>query len=176
MVYDPPVISFCLDRTRAAKLSLVGPLYSHLQMWELDHKEGWVPKHWCFQTVVMEKTLESPLDWKIKPVHPKGNQSWILIERTDAEAETLILWPPDAKSQLTGKDPDAVKDWGREEKGETEDVVVGWHHRLYEHKFGQTLGDGEGQGSLAYCSTWSHKESDMTEQLNKQQKYNFKLL
>ena len=98
-------------------------------MWELDNKESWVPKNWCFWTVVLEKTLESPLDCKeIQPVHPKGDQSWLLIGRTDAEAETSILWPPDAKSWLIGKDPDAGKDWGQKEKGMTEDEMVGWHH------------------------------------------------
>ena len=104
---------------------------SHVQMWELDHKEGWVRKNWCFWTVVLEKTLESPLDWmEIKQVNPKGNQPWIFIGRTGAEAEALILWPLDVKSRLTGKDPDAGKDWGQEEKGATEDEMVGWHHRL----------------------------------------------
>ena len=100
-------------------------------MWELDYKESWVPKNWCFWTVVLEKTLESPLDCKeIQPVHPKGNQSWILIGRTDAEAEAPILWPPDAKKWLIGEDPDAGKDWRQEEKGTTQDEMVGWHHQL----------------------------------------------
>ena len=102
---------------------------SHVQMWELDHKEGWVPKNWCFQIVVLEKTFESPLDSnEIKPVNPKKDQPWIFTGRTDAEAETSILWPPDAKIGLTGKDPDAGEDWGQEEKGTTEDEMVGWHH------------------------------------------------
>ena len=109
---------------------------SHVWMWELDHKEGWAPKNWCFWTVVLEKTLESPLDCKeIQPVHPKGNQSWIFIERTDAEAEAPILWPPDAKTWLIGKDPNVKKDWRQEEKGTTEDKRAGWHHRLNEHEF-----------------------------------------
>ena len=139
-----------------------------LWMWELDHKEGWAPKNWCFWTVVLEKTLESPLDCKrIKPVHPKGDQSWIFIRRTDAEAEAPILWPPDAKNWFTGKDPDAGKDWGQEEKGTTEDEMVAWHHRLNGHEFEQALGDGEGWESLAYCSPWGCKESDTTERLNK---------
>ena len=104
---------------------------NHVWMWELDHKEGRAPKNWCFWTVVLEKTLESPLDCKeIQPVHPKGNQPWIFIGRTDAEAEALILWPPDAKSQLIGKNPGSGKDWGQEEKGMTEDETVGWHHWL----------------------------------------------
>jgi len=132
---------------------------SHVQMWELDHK-AWALKNWCFQTVVLEKTLESPLDCKeIKPVNPKGNQSWIFIGRTDAEAKAPILWPPDAKSWLTGKDPDTGKDWGQE-KETTKDEMVGWYHRLNGHEFEQTPGDGEGQGSLAYCSPWGRKESD----------------
>ena len=113
------------------------------------------------------KTLESPLDCKeIQPVHPKGNQSWIFIGRTDAEAETPILWLPDAKNQLIGKDPDVGKDWRQEEKGTTEDEMVGWHHRLSGHEFKQALGDGDGQGSLACCSPWGCKELDTTKRLN----------
>ena len=105
-------------------------------MWELDYKESWAPKNWCFWTVVLEKTLESPLDCKeIQPVHPKGDQSWVFIGRTDVEAETPILWPPDVKNWLIGKDPDAGKDWRQEEKGMTEDEMVGWHHRLNGHEF-----------------------------------------
>ena len=107
--------------------------------WELDHKEGWVPKNWCFQIVLLEKILESPLDCtEIKPVNPKGNQPWIFTGRTDAEAEAPVLWPPDAKSQLNGKDPDAGKDWRQEDKGMTEDEVVGWHHWLNGHESEQT--------------------------------------
>ena len=106
-------------------------------MWELDYKESWVLKNWFFWTVVLEKTLENPLDWeKIQPVHPKGDQSWVFIERTDAEAETPILWPPHAKSWLIGKDPDVGRDWGQEEKGMIEDEMAGWHHRLNGHEFG----------------------------------------
>ena len=109
---------------------------SHIWMWKLDYKESWVPKNWCFWVVVLEKTFESPLDCKeIQLVHPKGNQSWIFIGRTDAEAETRTLWPPDAKNWLIGKDPDAGKDWRREEKGMTEDEMVGWHHQLNGHEF-----------------------------------------
>ena len=139
---------------------------SHVWMWELDHKEGWAAKNWCFQTVVLEKTLECPLDSKIKPVNPKGNQLWVLSGRTDAKAEAPILWPPDAKSWFIGKDPDAGKDWGQEEKGATEDQMVGWHHWLDGHEFEQTQGDTEGQRSLECCSSWGCKESDMTEGLN----------
>ena len=105
-------------------------------MWELDYKESWAPKNWCFWAVVLEKTLESPLDSKeIQPVHPKGDQSWIFIRRIDAEAETPILWPPEAKNWLKGKDPDAGKDWRWEEKGIAEDEMVGWHHQLNGHEF-----------------------------------------
>ena len=136
-------------------------------MWELDYKESWVPKNLCFWTVVLEKTLESSLNYKeIQPVHPKGNQSWVFILRTDAEAEAPILWPPDAKNGLIGKDPDAGKDWRQEEQGTTEDEMVGWHHRLNGHEFEQVLGVGDRQGSLVCCSPWGCKESDTTEQLN----------
>ena len=122
---------------------------SHVWMWELDYKKCWAPKNWFFWIMTLEKTLESPLDWKkIQPVHPKGNESWIFIGRTDAEAETLVLWPPDVKSQLTEKDSDAGKDWRQKEKGKTEDEMVGWHHWLNRHEFEQTLGDSEAQGSL----------------------------
>ena len=122
-------------------------------MWELDHKEGWVLKNWCFWTVVLENTLESSLDCKeIKPVNTKRNQAWIFIGRTDAEAEAPILWPPDAKSWLIWKDPDATKDWRLEEKGTTEDEMVGWYHQLNRHEFEQSPGDSEGQGSLACCT------------------------
>ena len=106
-------------------------------MWELDYKESWAPKNRCFRTVVLEKTLESPLDCKeIQPVHPKGDQSWVFTGRTDVEAETPILWPPDVKSWLIGEDPEAGKDWGQEKKGTTEDLMVGWHHWLNGHEFG----------------------------------------
>ena len=139
----------------------------HVWMWELDYEESWAPKNWCFWTVVLEKTLESPLDCKeIQPVHPKGDQSWLFIGRTHAEAETPILWPPDTKNWLTWKDPDAGKDWRQEEKGMTEDEMVGWHHQLDGHGFEQVLGAGDGQGRLVCCGPWGHKESDTTEQLN----------
>ena len=137
---------------------------SHVLMWELDHKEGWVPKNWCFWTLVLNKTLESPLDCKeIKPVNPKGNKSWIFIGRTDAEAEGPILWLPDVKNWLIGKDPDAGKDWRQEEKGTIEAEMVGCHHWLNGHEFEQTLRVGEGQGSLVCFNLWGYKESDMAE-------------
>ena len=136
---------------------------SHVWMWELDYKEGWVLKNWCFWTVVLEKTLESPLDCKeIQPVNPKGNQSWIFIERTDVEAETPILLPPDVKNWLIWKDPDAGKNWRQEEKGMTEDEMVGWHHWLNGHEFAQAPRVGDGLRNLVWCSLWRCKESDMT--------------
>ena len=126
-------------------------------MWELDHKESWVLKNWCFWTVVLEKTLESPLDCKdIKPVNPKRNQSGLFIGRTDGEAEAPILWPPDVKNWLIKKDPDAGKDW-RQEKGRPEDEMVRWHHRLDGHEFEQAPGVGDGQGDLVSCSPWGRK-------------------
>ena len=116
---------------------------SHIHMWELGHKEGWAPKNWCFW-IVLQKTLESPLDRKeIKPINPKGNQPWKFIGRNAAEAEAPILWPPDVKSRVIGKDPDAGKDWRQEEKGVTEDEMVRWHHLLNVHEFEQTLGSSE---------------------------------
>jgi len=137
---------------------------SHVWMWELDYKESWVLKNWCFWTVVLEKTLESPLDCKeIQPVHPKGNQSWIFIGRTDAEAKSPILWHPDGKNWLIWKDPDAGKDWRWEEKGMTEDEMVGWHHWCDGREFEQAPRVDDGQGSLGCCSLWGHKELDTTE-------------
>ena len=139
----------------------------HVWMWELDHKENRALKNWCFWTVMLEKTLESPLDCKeIKPVNSKRDQSWIFIGGTNAEAEALILWPPDMKNWLIGKNPDAGKGWGQEEKESTEDEMVGWHHQLKGHEFEQAPGVGDGQGSLVCCGPWSSKESDMTELLN----------
>ena len=139
----------------------------HVWMSELDYKESWGLKNWCFRTVVLGKTLESPLDCKeIQPVHPKGDQSWVFIGRTDVEAETPILWPLDAKNWLIWKDPDAGKDWWQEEKGMTEDEMVEWHHWLNGHRFGWTKGVGDGQGGLACCSSWGRKELDTTEWLN----------
>ena len=137
---------------------------SHVWMWELDYKESWAPKNWCFWTVVLEKTLESSLDCKeIQPVHPKADQSWIFIGRTNTEAP--ILWLPDTKSRLIGKDPDSGKDW-RQENGMTEGEMVGWHHQLYGHEFEQAPGVGDGQGSVMCCSPQGRKESDTTEWLN----------
>ena len=136
-------------------------------MWEMDHKEGWAPKNWCFQTVVLEKTLESPLDCKeIKPVNPKRNCSWIFIARTDVEADTPILWLPDVKIWLIRKDPDVGKDWRHEQKGVTEDEMVGYHHWLDGHEFEKAPRVGDGQGSLACCSPWGCKELDMIKWLN----------
>ena len=158
-------------------------------MWELDSKESWELKNWCFWTVVLEKTPESPLDCKeSQPVSPKGNQSWIFTGRADAEAEAPILWPPDVKNWLTGKDPDAGKDWRQEETGMTEDEMVGWPHWLEGHEFEQALGVGGGQGSLACCSPWGHKESDFeswkllslktinSKNLNKKESKHFKVV
>ena len=140
---------------------------SHAWMWELDYKESWALKNWCFWTVVLEKTLESPWDCKeIQPVHPKGDKSWVFIGRTDVESETPILWPPYAKSWLIRKDPDAGKDWGQEEKGMTEDDMAGWHHQLDGHGFGWTPGVGDGQGGLACCGSCGRKELDMSERLS----------
>ena len=134
-------------------------------MWKLDYKESWAPKKWCFWTVVLEKTLESPLDYKeIQSVHPKGNQSLIFIGMTEAEAP--VLWPRDAKSWLIWRDPDAGKDSGQEEKRMTEDEMVGWHHLLHGHRCGWTPGVGDRQGGLVCCGSWGCKELDMTEWVN----------
>ena len=144
-----------------------GSSSSHVWMWELDYKESWALKNWCFWTVMSEKALESPLDCKeIQPVRSEGDQSWVSIGRTDVEAEIPILRSPDVKSWLIGKDPDAGKDWGEEEKGMTEDEMVGWHHRLNGLGVGWTLGVGDGQGGLGCCISQVHKESDTTEWLN----------
>ena len=150
---------------------LYGPDYSfsnrRVQIWELDHKEAWAQKNWCFRIVVLKRTLESPLDYKeIKPVNPKGNQPWIVIERTDAKAEAPKFWPSDLKSLLIGKDLGDGKDWRQEEKWATEDDMVGCHHWLNGHEFEQTPGDSEGQGSLACYSPWSCKDLEMTKRLN----------
>ena len=140
-----------------------GSSSGHVWMWELDCEEGWAPKNWCFWTVLLEKTLESPLDCKeIQPVHPKGNQPWIFIGRTDVEVETSIILPSNVKNWLIWKDPGPGKIWGPKEKGMTEDEMVGWHNWLSGHEFEQAPGIGYGQGSLACCSPWCHKESDTT--------------
>ena len=158
------------DITLPTKVRLVKAMVffsSHSWMWELDYKESWALKNLCFWIVVLEHTLENPLDSKeIKPVNPKGNQSWIFIGRTDAEAETPIIWPPDSKNWLPGKDTDAGKDGRREEKGTTKDETVGWHHGLDAHEFEQTLWNSERQRSLARYSPWGHTESDTTYRLN----------
>ena len=154
------------DITLPTKVHLakaIGFFSSHVWMWELDYKKSWAPKNWCFWTVVLEKTLDSPLDCKkIQPVHPKEDQSWVFIGRTDAEAETPVLWRPHAKSWLIVKDPDARRDWGQEEKG-IENEMAGWYHRLVGHEFVWTQGVGDGQGHLACCNSWGRKDSDMTE-------------
>ena len=142
--------------TLLTKVCIVTAMFfsnTHVQMWDLDHNEGWALENWCFWAVVLEKTLESLLDCKeIQPVNPKGNQPWVIIGRTDTQAETPILWPPDVKSQFIGKDPDAGKDWKQKEKGTTEDKMAGGHHRLNGCEFEQGLGDGEGQGRLEWCN------------------------
>ena len=138
----------------------------HIWMWELDHKEGWAPNNLCCWIMVLEKTLESPLDKEIQPVHPKGNQPWIFNGRTDAEAEGPILQPPVAKNWLIRKGPDAEKDWKHEEKGMTEVKIVRWHHWLDRHEFEQALWVGDRQGSLACCSPWGHRLSNWTEHAN----------
>ena len=132
-------------------------------MWELDCEEGWAPKSWCFWTVVLEKTLETLNCKEIQPVHSEGDQPWDFFGRNDARAETLVLWPPHAKNWLIGKDSDAGRDWGQKEKGTTENKMDGWHHWLDWRESEWTLGVGEGQGGLACCHSWGHKESDKTE-------------
>ena len=161
--YDKPKQSIKKQRHYFAKKGSYrqssGFSSGHVRMWELDHNESSAPKNWCFWTVVLEKTLRSPLDNKIKSVNPKGNQPWIFLGRTDSEAEAPIFWLPDVKSWLIRKDPDAGKDWGQE-KSATEDEIVGRHHRLNGHEFRQIVGDSEGQGSLVCCSSWGHKGKD----------------
>ena len=138
----------------------------HVWMWELDCEEGWALKNWCFWTVVLEKTLERPLNYKeMQPVHSEGDQPWDFFGRNDAKAETPGLWPPHVKSWLTGKDSDAGRDWGQEEKGTTEDEMAGWHRWLDGREFVWTPGVDNGQGGLACCNSWGRKESDTTEQL-----------
>ena len=140
---------------------------SHVWIWGLDYKESWALKNWCFWIVLLEKTLESPLDCKeIQPVHSEGDQPWNFLGRTDAKAEAPVLWPPHAKSWFIGQDSDAGRDWGQEEKGTTENEMAGWHHRLDGRESEWTPGVGDGQGGLAYCNSWGCKESDTTEWLN----------
>ena len=157
------------DITLPTKVRLVKAMVfscGHIWMWELDCEEGWAPKNWCFWTVVLEKTLESPLDCKeIQPVHSEGDQPWVFFGRNDAKAETPVLWPPRAKSWLIGKDSDAGRDWGQEEKGTTEDEMAGWHHWLDGRESGWAPGVGDGQGGLACCDSWGRKELDTTERL-----------
>ena len=160
--YDQPRQHIKIQRHYFANKVLSNQSYgfssSHVWMWELDYKESWALKNWYFWTVVLEKTLESPLDCKeIKPVHPKGNQSWIFITRTDAEAEPPILWPSDAKNWFIWKDPDAGKDWRQEQKGMMEYEMVGWHHWLDGHKFEQARAVGDGHGGLTCWSPWDCK-------------------
>ena len=168
--YDQPRLHIKKQRHYFVNKGLCSQSYgfssSHVWMWELDYKESWVQKNWCFWTVVLEKTPESPLDCKVIQVHPKGDQSLVFIGRTDVEVETPIFWPPDVKSWLIWKDPDVGKDWGQEEKRTTEDEMVGCHHWLNGHEFGWTPGVGDGQGGLACCGWWGRKESDITERLN----------
>ena len=163
------------------KVHLVKAMYGfssgHVWMRELDYKESGAPKNWCFWTVVLEKTLESPLDCKeIQPVHSKGDQPWVFFGRTDAKAETPVLWPPHVKSWLIGKDPDAGRDWGQEGKGTTEDEMAGWHHWLDGCEFEWTPRDGDGQGGLVCCDSWGRTELDTTEQLNWTELKNFNMV
>ena len=149
------------DITLPTKVRLVKAIVFPVVIYgcELDCKESWVLKNWCFW-IVLEKTLESPLDCKeIQPVHSEGDQSWMFIGRTDAKAETPILWPPHVKSWLIGEDPDAGRDWGQEEKGTTKDEMAGWHHRLNGHEFGWTPGVGDGLGGLACCVRYMGSQS-----------------
>ena len=144
---------------------------SHVWMQELDYKESWMLKNWCFWTVVLEKTLENPLDCQeIQQVHSKGDQSWIFIGRAHVEAKAPIFWPPDAKNWLIWKDPDVGKDWRQDEKGTTEDEMAGWHHWLNGRESGWTPGVGDGQGGLACCDSWGRKELNTTEWLNNKKK------
>ena len=163
---NPDSILKSRDITLPKKVHVVKAMVFLVVMYgcELDYKESWAPKNWCFWTVVLEKTLESSLDCKeIQPVHSEGDQSWIFIGRTDADAETPILWPTDLLKQSF---PDAGKDWRQEEKGMLEKEMVGCHHQLNGHEYVWTPGVGDGQGGLVCCRSWAHKELDMTEQLN----------
>ena len=155
------------DITLQTKFCRVKAMVFPMVMWKLDGEESWVPKNWCVWTVMLEKTLENPLDCKeIQPVHSEGDQSWVFFGRTDARAETPVLWPPNVRSWLIGKDSDAGRDWGQEEKGTTEDEMAGWHHQHDGCEFEWSLGDGDGQRGLACCDSWGRIELDTTEQLN----------
>ena len=157
------------DITLPTKVRLVKAMVFPVVMYryELDYEESWAPKNWCFWTVVLEKTLESPMDCKeIQPVHSKGDQSWVFFGRTDAKAETPVLWPPHEESWLIGKDSDDGRDWGQEKKGTTEDEMAGWHHQLDGREFEWTPGVGDGREGLACCNSWGCKELDMAEWLN----------
>ena len=157
------------DITLPTKVCLVKAMVFPVVMYgcELYSEEGWALKNWCFWTVVLEKTLESALDYKeIQPVHSKGDQPWDFFGRNDAKAETPVVWPPHAKGWLIREDSDAGRDWGQEEKGTTEDEMAGWHHWLDAHESEWTPGVGDGQGGLACCDSWGRKESDTTERLN----------
>ena len=173
--YDQPRQHIKKQRHYFANKGLYSQSYgfssSHVWTWELDHEEDWVLKNWCFWTVVLEKTLESTLDSKeIQPVHSEGDQSWIFIGRTDAEAPIFQVIIISNESQLIRKHPDTGKDWRQEKRGMTEDEMVGWHHWLNEHECEQVLRDAEGQGSLVCCSPWGRKESDLTEWLHNNKK------
>ena len=160
------VFACIYSKQHCIRRRLYGFSSSQVWIWELDYKESWVPKNWCFWTVVLEKTLESPLNCKeIQPVHPKRDRSWVFIGRTDVEAETPVLWLPDAKNWLTGKNSNAWKDGRQEERGMTENEMVGWHHWLYGHEFEQAPGVGDGQGSLVCCSH-GVAELDTVQRLN----------
>ena len=173
--YDQLSILKSREITLPTKIHLVQAMVFPVAMYGCESwtiKKAGALKNWCFWTVALEKTLESPLDCnKIKPINPKENQSWICIRRTDAEAEAPILWPPDVKNWLLRKDPDTGKDWRQEEKGITENEMIGWHHRLDGHEFEQAPGVGDGQRSLACCDSWGCKESEMTKRLNWRELY-----
>ena len=165
-MYYPGIAHSLLGRTEKSSQGY-GFSSGHVWMWELDCEESWALKNWCFWTVVLEKTLESPLDCKeIQPVHSKGDQSWVFFGRNDAKAETPVLWPPHMKNWLIGKDSDAGRAWGQEEKGTTEGEMAGWHHLLDGREFEWTPGDGDGQGGLVCCDSWGRKELDTSERLN----------
>ena len=157
---------FCIEPYSKLDSQSYGFSSSYVWVWEVDHKEGWGLKNWCFWTVVLEKTIQNPLNYKIKPANLKGNQPWIFIGRTYAEAEAPILWPPDVKNQFIRKDPDAEKDWRQEKKGTSEDEVARWHHQLNGHESEQAPRDSVGQDRQVCCSSWGCKELNTTEQLN----------